>query len=82
MKDKCGREIEVGQVVDVFVSDIVSAYVLEIKNGGLAGSDGKIEPAMLILNIGLPMRLSPGASAPVYIVRDSDQPKGDKERVM
>ncbi len=80
MLDKTGKTITVGAIVDVFVSDIVSAYVMEVRDGGLAGPDGKIEPALLLLNIAIPMRLPPGAPAHVYVVRASDQPK--TERVM
>lgn len=84
MNDKTGKSIEVGQVVDVFISDIVSAYVVEVKDGGLAGADGRVEPASLILNVALPMVLRPGQPAPVYIVRESDKPKHGptKEQVM
>lgn len=80
MLDKTGRPIEVGAVVDVFVSDIVAAYVVEVREGGLVGADGQPEPALLVLNIAIPMRLRPGAVAPVYVIRQSDRPK-EEERV-
>lgn len=80
MKDKCGRDLEVGQVCDVFVSDIVSAYVVRVSDGGLLGPNGP-EPALLLLQIAIPMRLQPGMPAPVYITRASDMPT-DKEVVM
>ena len=75
MKDKTGREIEVGCVVDVFISDIMAAYVVEVSDGGLIGPDNRPEPAKLILHIGIPMKLNPGQPAPVYIIRESDAPR-------
>lgn len=74
MKDKTGREIEVGQVVDVYFNDVLAAYVIEVRDGGLAGADGKTEPALLVLQIAIPMKLNPGQPAPVYIIRASDKP--------
>ena len=61
--------------MDVFVSDILSAYVVEVRDGGLTDMNGHIEAALLVLNIAIPMRLSPGAPAPVYLIRESDKPK-------
>ena len=78
MKDKCGIEIEPGCVVDVLVDGIMAAYVLEVRNGGLVGPDGRPEPAMLILNIAVPIKMSPGAPAPVYVIRPSDKPKTEE----
>lgn len=74
IQDKTGREITIGCVVDVFVSDILAAYVTEVRDGGLAGADGKTEPALLVLQIAIPMKLNAGEPAPVYIIRASDKP--------
>ena len=41
MKDKCGVDISPGDVVDLYVSDIMSAYVLEVDEGGLADANGE-----------------------------------------
>lgn len=77
MKDKCGRDIEVGAVVDVFISDIVSAYVVKIEEGGIIGPNGP-QPALLLLQIAIPMRLNPGQPAPCYVVRQSDKPNPEE----
>ena len=53
----------------------MAAYVVEVSDGGLVGADGRPEPAKLILHIGIPMKLNPGAPAPVYIIRESDAPR-------
>ena len=80
MKDRTGRTIEKGQVVDIFISDIVSAVVIAVSDGGLVGPNGPA-PATLLLQVALPMKLRPGDPAQVYIVRESDRPKLD-EKVM
>lgn len=77
MKDKTGREIEVGACVDVFISDIVTAYVVRVEDGGLIGPNGP-QPALLLLQIAIPMKLNPGQPAPVYLVRQSDKPKPEE----
>ena len=86
MKDKTGREISVGCVVDVptwAIREMLSAYVVEIREGGLVDKAGRKEPALLVLQIGIPMKISPGEPAPVYIVHESDRPKSEeKARVM
>lgn len=82
MKDKCGQEIEVGAVVDVQVDGIVSAFVVEVRDGGLVGADGRQEPAVLVLNIATKINLPPGAPAPCYVIRPSDKPNKEDERVM
>lgn len=78
MLEKTGRKLEVGQVVDVLADGILSAIVVEIREGGLVGADGRIEPALLVIQIGIPIRLAPGDRAPVYIVRASDRPQGSE----
>lgn len=86
LKDKCGHEITQGCVVDVFVCDMLSAYCVEVKEGGLIGPDGQPEPATLILNIALPIKLRPGAVAPCYVVRErvkkAEEEEKQEERVM
>lgn len=81
MKDKIGQDISVGAVVDVYVSDIVSAFVVEVREGGILGPNGP-EPALLVLNIAIPIRLRPGQPAPVYLVRQPDKPEQPAERIM
>ncbi len=71
MNDKCGKEINVGDIVDVYCSGMLSAFVVEIRNGGLADSSGHIEPALLVLNIAVPLKMNPGQNAQVYIVREA-----------
>lgn len=75
MIDKTGREIEAGCCVDVFVSDIVTAYVLKVEDGGLVNTQGQMQPAELVLQVVIPMRFNPGQAANVYVVRQSDKPK-------
>lgn len=72
MKDKCGVEITVGCCVDVYVSDVLTAFVVDMKDGGLVGADGRPEPARLVLSIGIPMKLNPGQVAPCYVVRQAE----------
>ena len=81
IRDKCGREIEVGQVADVFISDIVSAYIVQVDEGGIADAHGRVSPATVVLQIVIPMRVNPDQPVPIYVTRESDKPKG-KERVM
>jgi hypothetical protein len=81
MEDKTGREIHVSDWVDVFISDIVTAFVASIEEGGLAGPNGQIQPAMLILQIHIPMKMNPGQRAPCYLVRQGES-KEEKQVVM
>ncbi len=67
MVDKLGQEIKVGCMADVFVSDIVSAYVVEVQDGGIAGPDGRPQPPVLVLSVAIPMKLRPGQAAPIYV---------------
>ena len=78
MKDKCGREITVGCVVDLHVNGIVSAFVVEVKNGGLIGQDGRPEPAVLVCNITVPLKFRPGQPANCYVVQLSEQPVAEE----
>lgn len=83
MKDKCGKSLEIGQLVDVFVSDIVTAFVVDIQDGTIADANGRVQPPTLLLQIMIPMRIGPTMTAPVYVVQDSDKPKqAGKARVM
>lgn len=83
IKDKCGRDLEIGQLVDVFVSDIVTAFVVDIQTGEIADANGRVQPPTLLLQIMIPMRIGPTGTAPVYVVQDSDRPKpSGKARVM
>ena len=81
MKDKTGREITVGCVVDILADGMLSAFVVDIKEGGLVGANGRPEPATLVLQVGIPIKLNPGQPAPCYVVRESDKPK-EEEKVM
>jgi len=81
IKDKCGREITVGCVVDILADGMLSAFVVDIKEGGLVGANGRPEPATLVLQVGIPIKLNPGQPAPCYVVRESDKPK-EEEKVM
>ena len=81
MKDKCGREIEVGQVADVFISDIVSAYIIQVDQGGIADAQGRVSQPTVVLQIVIPMRVNPNLPVPIYVTRESDKPK-EKGRVM
>ena len=81
MTDKTGRTLEKGQVVDVLADGILSAYVIDVREGGIVGVDGRTEPATLVLQIAIPIKLSPGQPAPVYITRQTDRPK-ESERIM
>ena len=74
MKDKLGKTLEVGQVCDIFISDIVSAFVVSIEEGTLADASGRQKPSVLLLNIAIPLKLNPGQPAHVYITRESDKP--------
>ncbi len=75
MQDKTGRELHVGDWVDLFISDIVTAFVASCEEGGLAGPNGQIQPAMLILQIHIPMKMNPGQRAPVYLVKQGEEEK-------
>ena len=81
MKDKCGREIEVGQCADVFVSDIVSAYIVQVDQGGIADAHGRVSPATVVLQIVIPMRVNPDQPVPISAAGESEKPK-EKGRVM
>lgn len=88
MKDKLGNELEVGCVVDLLVQRMVSAYVIQIKEGGLVeGTRGAPQPAELIVQAVFPIAIIPGHPAPVYFVRAADGAEKEKienssERVM
>ena len=81
MEDKTGRELHVGDWADLFISDIVTAFVADIQPGGLAGPNGQIQPAMLILQIHIPMKMNPGQRAPVYLVKQGEKPESDERKL-
>ena len=81
MKDKCGKTIGEGQVCDVFISDIVSAYIVKVDEGGIADAHGRVAPATVVLQIVIPMRVNPDQPVPIYVTRESDKPK-EKQVVM
>ena len=82
MKDKTGRDLEQGQFVDIFISDIVTAYVIDIQENGVADLQGRVRPPTLVLQIAIPMQVPMGTNAPCYIVRESEKPKEEKARIM
>jgi hypothetical protein len=81
MRDRTGRELSAGCWVDLFISDIVTAFVISCEDGGLAGPDGRVQPAMIVLQIAIPMKLPPGAPANVYLVREAER-KEEKQVLM
>ena len=64
------------------VDGMMAAYVVEVKEGGLVDPvTNRPEPAVLVLNIAIPIKLPPGEPAPCYVIRQSDKPKKE-EKVM
>ena len=61
----------------------MSAYVLEVDEGGLADANGRVREARLLVNIAVPIRLVPGHPAPVYVIRKAEKkPEQPEERIM
>lgn len=79
MKDKCGTEVCVGQIVDILYEGMLSAHVIEVNEGGLVGGDGRIQPAVILLSVAIPVRLDPGDVAPLYVVRQALAKKAEAE---
>lgn len=75
MLDKTGRLLKVGQVVDVYISDVMKAVVIEINEGTLCGPGGRPSQPMLRLSTPVHIELDhPNGRAPVYILAE---PKTD-----
>lgn len=72
MKDKTGRTLSVGCLVDIIANGMLTAHVVEIREGGIIGPQGPMPP-VLILQVGIPIKLEPGENAPVYLVRDVEK---------
>lgn len=77
MKDKCGRVLAKGQLVDILINDILTAYVVEVKEEVIIQSHGQQPRAQLILNIAIPVTLDIGQEAPCYIVRQAPAEAAD-----
>ena len=72
MKDKTGKTLAIGDLVDIMASGMMTAHVVEIREGGILGPNGPMPP-QLILQVGIPIELAPGEEAPVYLVRSTDR---------
>lgn len=79
MRDRCGVDIEVGASVDVYLDGRFTANVAEVRQGGLAGADGKIEPAYLLLIIPVPFKYHPDQPAECYVIRQAPKPEPETE---
>ncbi len=82
MKDKTGKSLTQGQIVDVFVSDILAAFVLSVEEGIVAGPDGKTNKPKLVLQIVLNIPVTNGVG-PCYILQDAEkiEPKDTEGKV-
>lgn len=80
MKDKTGRDLEPGQLVDLFAEGMLTAVVVKIEEPGLIESGGRRMNSILIVQVGIPFELEPGAQAPVYITKQADPARlGEKK---
>ena len=75
MKDRTGKPLEVGQVVELAMYQVVSAYVAEIKDAPVALANGRIKPAQVLLQIMLPLLPDEGGMVDAYVIRESRMPK-------
>jgi len=72
MFDKTGRELGLGDVVDVVVDDpVMSGVIVEVSDGGMLGGDGRPIPAKIVISVPVRIEITPGAPAPVYCIRKS-----------
>lgn len=72
MKDKTGRDLRVGQVVDLHINEMMSAYVVEIHETPVADAAGRVRPPFIMLQVTIPLRADPRVGADVYIVREPE----------
>ena len=80
MKDATGRDLAVGQIVDLLNTGTLQARVVRIEEAGLVESpQGRRRNSILILQVGIPFELEPGALAPVYITREAEPAKEEKK---
>lgn len=61
-----------GQVVELFGEGVLTAYVVKIQEGGLMDERGHPQPAVLIIQAGIPFEMEAGVPMPVYIVKEPD----------
>ena len=73
MLDKTGRQIKPHQLVDIYIQDVLSAFVIEVHEETLVAVHGDRPKAQLLLNIAIPITLNVGQTAPVYIVRQAPE---------
>ena len=60
-------------MVDIMINNLLTAYVIEIKEEVLVSAHGDKPKAQLLLNIAIPITLNVGQTAPVYIVRQAPE---------
>ena len=79
MKDATGRDLAVGQIVDLLNLGTLQARVVRIEEAGLIDTGGRRRNSILILQVGIPFELEPGTQAPCYIVREAEPEKDEKK---
>ena len=60
-------------MVDIMINNLLTAYVIEIKEEVLVSAHGDKPKAQLFLNIAIPVTLNIGQEAPVYIVQEAPE---------
>ena len=75
MKDKTGRDLSVGDIVEVLADGMLRAVVVKIQEAGAIIEDGRPRPAVLVIQCGVPFELNPGEEAPVYLIRKGKPPE-------
>ncbi len=80
MRDKTGRELRLQQIVDIMADGMLTAIVVEVRQGGIADArTGRIEPGLVVLQVGIPIHADPGGVVPVYIVAEPEDLKRDEK---
>jgi ribosomal protein L21E len=81
MITKQGDQLEVGDVVHIYVNDVMSGTVARIEEGGLADAKGNVSEAVLVISIPVPIRMTPGSAAPVYLIHKPKHAPEGKGRI-
>ena len=73
MKDECGVELRVGQVVHVLMDSIFHAQIVDIRELPTMAGPNRMTPPQVILQIVLPLVADERGTVPVYIVRQAEE---------